>query len=144
MNKKYSGLLLVGLIILPGCVPVSRYKEKSLKSIDTSAGYQGSQKGVKVTVKRLTREDKKQIFGDRSKRLYSSDEHIEVLYFSLHNLSAIDYSLSSTSIDLSIMPSEKIVKLMKTSTVGRFMGAMGSLLGLGLVNVAAWYGFSSL
>lgn len=144
MNKKYSGLLLAALMILPGCVPVSRYKAKSLKSIDITTGYQDSQKGVKLSVKRLTREDKKELFGDRSKKLYLSDEHIEVLYFSLHNLSGIDYSLSATSIDLAIMPSEKIVKLMKTSTIGRFMGTIGSLLGLGLVNVASWYGFSRL
>lgn len=141
MHKRIGLLLLAGLVLLPGCYRVSQYRSKSLRFIDDNSGYHASKNGFISRVKRLTNYDKKELFGQYSKKLERyAHGPIEVIYVSLHNLSSQVYILPSRGIDLEIIPHREIEKLMKTSTVGRIVGFIGSYLVMAASGFFGWAG----
>src|SRR5688572_15476890 len=116
MYKKMS-FLLVGLLLLPGCYRVPQYRNQSLRFVDDNSGYRESKQGLVLRAKRLTNYDKKELFGQYSKRLSRPlNGPIEVIYLSFHNLSTATYILPSNGIDLETIPHCDIARLMKTST----------------------------
>ena len=140
MYKKMS-LLLVGLLLLPGCYRVPQYRNQSLRFVDDNSGYRESQQGLVLRAKRLTNCDKKELFGQYSKKLSKpSNGPIEVIYLSFHNLSTATYILPSTGIDLEMVPHCDIAQLMKTSTAGRIAGFFGSYFGMGIGAFVGWAG----
>lgn len=142
MAKKIGLLLLAGLVILPGCYRVPQYRSKSLRFLgDSSDGYRESKNGFIARVKRLTNYDKKELFGQYSKKLdrYVNGP-IEVVYVSFHNLSSQVYLLPSAGIDLEIIPHQEIEKLMKTSTAARIAGSVGSYFAMAMGGFLGWSG----
>jgi hypothetical protein len=131
MLKKVS-LLLAGLLLLPGCYRVHRYKSSSLHSIDVARGYRKTRNGFTLCATRLTNFDKKGLFGVYSKKLarHGKGGPIEVIYLSLHNLTPMTYMLPYQGIDLDILSAREVARLFKPSTAGRIMGVMGSYLGV--------------
>ncbi|HEX4069211.1 MAG TPA: hypothetical protein VHX42_03880, partial [Candidatus Babeliales bacterium] len=79
--------------------------------------YRGTQDNVMTHVKLLSREDKDLLFGDRSRLIHDHD--IQVICLSLYNLSNVDYRFFPADIDLAMMSSRDVEKLMKTNSVGR-------------------------
>lgn len=140
MYKKIS-LLLAGLVLLPGCYRVPQYHSQSLRLLDDNSGYRGSCDGVVLRAKRLTNYDKKELFGQYSKRLAKpSNGPIEVIYLSFHNLSTSTYVLPLTGIDLEMVSHQDIAQLMKTSTAGRIAGFIGSYFGIVMGMSLGWAG----
>lgn len=146
MNKKIS-LLLAGLVLLPGCIHVPEYNRRSMRFIDESCNYHEVKNSVAIRAKRLTENNKKEIFGESSKQLSKAKNgSIEVVYLSLHNLTKNTYGMSYAGIGMPIMPYSDIVPLMKTSTAGRAAGMFGlfygssiatpALLGVGILAAA--------
>ena len=130
MYKKIC-IVLASLVLLPACYRVPKYRSQTLQFVDDKSGYHESRNGLIVRAKRLTNYDKKELFGQYSKKLSCYPRGpIEVIYLSLHNLSPIVYVLPSTGIDLEMVPHADIARLMKTSTGGRILGFMGSWFGI--------------
>lgn len=138
MNKKI-GLLLAGLVLLPACVQVPVYRGRPLGSMDNTHDYRESKNGMIVRIKRLTSYDKSDLFGEYAKKLSCSNKPVEVIYCSFHNLSATSYVLPLAGIDLAMIPSKKIVRLMQTNVAGR-LASFGAtcLVGASLMVVSLW------
>ena len=147
LNGNIFGLVLAGLVLLPGCLHVPRYNRQSMSFIDESCNYHEVKNGVAIRVKHLTENDKEEIFGESSKQLaQSKNSSIELIYLSLHNLTKNTYILPFSGIGIPMIPYKDVVRLMKTSTVGRIAGitALGyvgclspSLLMCGIWGMAA-------
>ena len=136
MNKKMS-LLLAGLVILPGCIRVPEYNRRSMRFIDESCNYHEVKNSVAIRAKRLTENNKKEIFGESSNQLSKpKNGSIEVIYVSLHNLTKNTYFISSAGIGMSVMPYSDVVPLMKTSTVGRVAGMFALFYGSSIATPA--------
>ena len=136
LNRKSIGLLLAGLVMLPGCLHVPRYNRQSMSFIDESCNYHEIKNGVAIRAKRITENDKEDIFGESSKYLVQSKNgSTELIYLSFHNLTKNTYILPFSGIGIPMMPYQDVVRLMKTSTVGRIAG----ITALGYVGCASPY-----
>ena len=121
---RFLGLFLAALAFLPGCMHVPTYQCKSLKSVNHHCTYRGAEKNVIVRAKRLSRADKRALFGNHSKLILYND--LQVIYVSMHNLSGVHYLVSPTDIDLPMMPYHDVARLMKTSSINRLTGCVVS------------------
>jgi len=126
LNGKSVGLLLAGLVLLPGCMRVPSYKPKSLQSIGGFT-YRSIEKGVVLQAKCLTEEEIYSLFDDRAKEL---TESVEIIHCSIHNLSKQDYIFSPKNKNFAPLSINEVTRLIKTSSVGRI--ATGIVGGMGI------------
>jgi hypothetical protein len=141
-SMRLLGLFLAIVVLLPGCMHVSTYQRKALKAVSDQCTYRGAEKNVIVQAKLLSREDKAFLFGPRHENLDDkANNSIQVIYFSIHNLSDNFYFFSANDIDLVAIPHQKIAQLMKTSTIGRYMASDGFVLLTGASAAGASLGF---
>ena len=122
-NKSLFGLFLVGLILLPGCLHVPTYKGQSVHVMSSHSAYQDIENNVIMQVKLLSQEEQKALFGERSILIHEND--IQVIHFSIHNVSNLHYSFSPADIDLAMISYRDIKKLMKTNSIGGFASGVG-------------------
>jgi hypothetical protein len=120
-NKSFFGLFVAALVLLPGCMRVPTYKSRPLQSVSNHCVHRDTEKNVIVQAKLLSREDKKTLFGDRSRLIRDND--IQVIHLSINNLSNVKYLFSPVDIDLSVMSCRDVEKLMKTSSVSKLAGS---------------------
>lgn len=111
LNGKSIGLLLAGLVLLPGCMRVPSYKPKSLQSISSDFTYRGVEKSVVLQAQCLTKDEVYFLFGDRAKELLES---VEVIHVSVHNLSTEDYILFSDAMSIIQIPYSDILRSIQT------------------------------
>lgn len=118
INGKIIGFFLAGLVLLPGCMHVRRYRPQSLKMLRDKTMHTETKKDLTVRVKRLTEFEKEYLFNKHIGRLEGN--LFQVIYVSINNMSKIQYELRPDSIDLERVSYAGIVKQMKkTSTAGR-------------------------
>lgn len=115
-NKSFFGLFLALLVVLPGCMKVPTYRKQSLGLIRENYESQNIHNDIIVHAKHLTYEELYSLFGVRAKRLARS---VEVVYVSICNVSSHNYIFSVACNTFTPLPYADVVKLMKTSTVGR-------------------------
>jgi hypothetical protein len=120
MNKKSIGLFLAGLVILPGCISVPSYKQRTLHVFNDSSLSKQTEKGVSLHAKRLNSSEKEYLFNGRAATPLND---IEILYIAIYNLSCNDYILSPSGIELPQISYQDVLQEMKTSTVARLTGA---------------------
>jgi len=112
------GFFLAGLVLLPGCLKVPAYKCRSLESINDHCTYRGIEKNVIVRAKRLRRFEKNYLFDERI-----SDNGLQVVYISIHNLNNKSYVFSGDDINVRQMCYQDVIKLrQKTSSFVRLAG----------------------
>jgi hypothetical protein len=114
-NNAFFGLFLAALVLLPGCYKIPMYRSKPLKSVSADFTYRGVENKVILQAKRLTRDDVQYLFSSRSEQL---DGAVEVVYFSVHNLSSAHYELSSTDIAVPQVSYKDLARMIKTSSIG--------------------------
>lgn len=114
MHKRMSLLLLAGLVLLPGCLRVHRYKRVPLRSIAGNWTYRAVRKNIIVKAKLLNAAERYMLFNERIQNLYGYD----TIYISINNLSNIAYVVSSDSVTLEQIGYRQVAKLMKTPHAG--------------------------
>jgi hypothetical protein len=120
LNGKSIGLLLAGLVVLPGCMRVPGYKPVSIKSVGGNCAYRLVQKNLVVQAKLLNTGERYILLGERIQKIY---DH-EIIYLSIHNLSGVPYVISSHSVDLAQVSSGEIARLIKmTRSAGKLAGS---------------------
>lgn len=120
LNGKIIGLMLAGLVLLPGCMHVPSYKAVSIKSVSGNCTYRVVQKNLVVQAKLLNTAGRYTLLGERIQNIY---DH-EVIYLSIHNLSGTPYVISSHSVDLPQVASGEVARLIKmTSSAGKLAGS---------------------
>ncbi len=118
INGKVIGFLLVGLVLLPGCMHVRRYRPQSLKMLRDKTMHIEMKKDLTVRAKRLTEFEKEYLFGEHLGGFESNA--FQVIYLSVNNMSGTQYGLLPDFIDLQYLSYTDVVKqVKKTSTVGR-------------------------
>lgn len=118
-SMRLLGTFFAGLVLLPGCMRVPLYKRKPLRCISNNCSYRTVEKNVIVRAKKLSKAEKYYLFN-----AYISDNDLQVIYFSIHNLSDVSYILFQDGIDLELVSYKNVMKsLKKTNTVSRFVGA---------------------
>lgn len=116
MNKKI-GLLLAGLVLLPGCVSVSRYRAKPLNTLCNDFTYREITKNNVVFQSRLlTNRAIQYLFEGRAEGLLGS---VKVIHCSIHNISSQDYVLSAKNKNFQHLSVHEVAQLLKTSTAAR-------------------------
>ena len=117
-NGKSVGLLLAGLVVLPGCMKVRKYHPQSLKMLRDKNMYSETKNNLTLRAKRLSESEKEYLFNKHIGQLEGNE--FQVIYVSIHNMSGIRYELLPDSIDLERVSYTDVVKQMKkTSTAGR-------------------------
>jgi hypothetical protein len=123
MHKKI-GILLAGLMLLPGCMHVPAYKAKPLTTLRNDFMYHETKSNIVLRAKRLTYDDNHYFFNARGKYINNS---FAVIYLSVHNLSSSFYQISPTDINDVIVSSEKVIKKLKTNSGTRLAGGIISV-----------------
>jgi hypothetical protein len=137
-NLSYFFLVL-SLIALPGCFRVPSYHRQSLHILNTNFSDIKSEKGVVIRAKRLSEDEKQELFGQRAVLLHdSSNLPIYPVYFSIHNLSKVSYVISPKDIDLELVSYQEAAKCMKVGGTGRFFKREGLWL------AGTWIGGATL
>jgi hypothetical protein len=117
-NGKVAGLVLAGLVLLPGCMRVRKYHPQSLRMLRDKMMYSETKSNITVRAKRLNADDKEYLFNKHIGELEGNE--FQVIYLSIQNMSEIRYELLADSINLERVSYADIVKQMKkTSTAGR-------------------------
>jgi len=129
-SMRFFGLFLVGLVLLPSCMRVPSYRCRSLKSVSNNFMYRDVEKNVVMRAKKLSEAEKSYLFDTRIR-----DNDLQVIYFSIHNLSDELYIFSHDGICLELVPYKNVMRILKkTNTVSRFVG-----VGVGATIVASPY-----
>jgi hypothetical protein len=116
MNKKI-GLLLAGLVLLPGCVSVPRYKAKPLNTLCNDFTYREITKNNVVLQSRLlTNRAIQYLFEERAEELLGS---VKVIHCSIYNISNQDYVISAKNKNFKHLSANEVAQLLKTSTTAR-------------------------
>ena len=119
-KKKLVGLMLAGLVLLPGCIKVPTYHSKSLSTISEHVDYQEIQRGVTLRVKRLKELEKTYLFDEHMQ----NTADVEIVFFSISNLSANNYSIQPVDISLNSLTHWRVRALIKnTNAITRLAGA---------------------
>jgi hypothetical protein len=119
LNTKVIGLVLGALVLLPGCYHIPQYKSHSFQFLHDECTYQETKHNIIVKAKILDKYDTEELFKTYSNKLFNklSQPQIQVIYFSIHNLSANSYILpSSNGIDLNLISYEQINAKLRTNT----------------------------
>jgi len=115
---RFFGIFLAGLVLLPGCMHVPAYKCQPLQSMNEHCVYRGVEKNVIVRAKVFSQDEKKYFFNN-----YARNDGQSVIYFSIHNLSRLDYVFSGNGICIKQIPYQEVIESMKkTSSRSRFVG----------------------
>lgn len=110
-RMRFLGLFLATLVLLPGCMRMPSYKRRSLQSISNNCMYRGSEKSVIIHVKKLSHAEKNYIFDARM-----HDNDLQVIYFSIHNLSDEAYMFPHDGIHFELVPHKNVMKLLKKTS----------------------------
>ena len=113
-NKSFFGLLLVILVLLPGCYHVPSYQRKPLRRVSADFTHCAVENNVIVQAKQLTDPETQHLFGSRGETLKNQ---CKIIYLSVHNMSSSAYVFSPADIDLTIMSHQDVARLMKTNSI---------------------------
>ncbi len=141
MNKKSIGFLLAGLLLLPGCLNVPRYKSQSLQTLPNNFTYWGMEDNVVLQSKRLTVEEIEHLFGVRAEHLLPS---VEIIHCSIHNLSRKNYIFSAQNQDFTSLSVHQVTRLIKTSSTGRIATGIFGGIGISAVSNGAVIGAAAV
>ncbi len=131
-SKSFLGLFLAALVLLPGCMRVPTYTSRSLQSVSNHCAHRDTEKNVIVQTKLLSKEDTITLFGDRSASLSNND--IQTMHLSIHNVSDVKYILSPADVDLTTISHQDVAKTMKTSSASSFgKGVISGAAGAGAI-----------
>lgn len=130
MHKKL-GLLLAGLVMLPGCMSVPTYRAKSLNVLSNDFTYRQTKNNVVLRAKRLRSTEMYSLFGMRVEKLAA---YVEIIHCSIHNLSDQDYIFSVKNKEFQILSVHDALQLMSTNSAGRL--ATGVAGGIGISTTA--------
>ena len=119
-NKKFLGLFLAALVLLPGCMRVSSYTRRPLQLFKNYFAYTQTEQGITVRAKQFSCAEKYYFFDGRTALL----DDIEIIYLSVHNLSGKRYIISRNGICIPQMLFHDVnVLIKKTNTITRLSGA---------------------
>jgi hypothetical protein len=133
LNGKIFGLVLAGLVLLPGCIGIRNYQPRPLRVFENNNLYHKITKdGITLRVKQLTSQEKNYCFDGHAVPL----DGIKAVYLSISNVSDRSYIITPGGINLLQISLRDIKKsIRKTDTFAYFSGAL--ITGLILVNPIA-------
>jgi len=124
-NKKFLGLFLAALVLLPGCMRVSSYTRRPLQLFKNYFAYTQTEQGITVRAKQFSCAEKYYFFDGRTALL----DDIEIIYLSVHNLSGKRYIISPNGICIPQMLFHDVnVLIKKTNTITFPVGTPGVVL----------------
>jgi hypothetical protein len=104
---------------MPGCIlHVPSYRRQPLKIMRDGCLHNDSGRDVTVRVKKLNRDDKRELFGEHIGKI--KDSKFKVLYLFINNFSDKDYIFTPDCVELKQVSCRDVVKSMKkTNSIGR-------------------------
>ena len=127
ITKKMIGFLLVGLVLLPGCMSVPTYRAKSLNVLPNDFAYRETKNNVVFRAKRLRSAEIYSLFGMRVEKLAA---YVEIIHCSMHNFSNKDYIFSAENKEFQSLSIHDALQLMSTSSAGRLATGVASGIGV--------------
>lgn len=114
----YVGVVLGVLAFLPGCGKKTRYQSKDLPVLNEyNAQYHAVKNNVTLNVKRLDKQDTKDLFSNRGLKLLKNPEYLPV-QFSIENKSNTNWTIQPESITLPQIPLKQVKKRLRKNTAG--------------------------
>ena len=135
MNKKWINICIIAVAVclLSGCA--TRYAPNSIKPLsqENLADYKKTHGHVTMQAKELSFAECQEIFGDRTKRLFTKRKPLVPIQLTIENNSNNTWLLTESMIDLPLEPSGRVISRLQNSALCRALTVAGMALGSGCI-----------